>query len=252
MTERALVTGATAGLGAEFAQQLASARIPLILVARNTDRLDTKAARLREEFGIDVETLSADLTTDDGAALVAARLASEQHPVSLLVNNAGFGLKNALDENPVEMEVEHLRIHTETPLRLMHAALPGMLRRGHGRIINVASVAGFIPRGTYGAAKAWLISVSRWANVHYGPRGVSVTAVCPGFVHTEFHSRLGASTEGIPGWMWLTPDQVVREALADARAGKAVSIPSRRYKALVFMSRWVPDRLSSAAGKRGR
>ncbi|MEV9111227.1 SDR family NAD(P)-dependent oxidoreductase, partial [Klebsiella pneumoniae] len=92
---------------------------------------------------------------------------------------------------PIDDEVRHLRLHVEVAMRLAHAALPAMLERGSGRIVNVASVAGFVPRGTYGAAKGWLISFSRWANVAYGPRGVTVTAVCPGFVHTDFHARLG-------------------------------------------------------------
>ena len=113
-------------------------------------------------------------------------------------------------------------------------------------------MAGFVPRGTYGASKAWVISFSRWANLRYRPRGVTVTAVCPGFVHTEFHQRMGASVKKVPKWMWLNPDQVVREGLTDSAAGKAVSVPSRRYTALETLSRLAPASWAAAAGNRGR
>ncbi|WP_427016146.1 SDR family NAD(P)-dependent oxidoreductase [Pseudarthrobacter sp. P1] len=250
--ETALVTGATAGLGAEFAQQLAKARINLVLVARDAARLQAKAVRLRHEFGVAVEILPADLLTDDGVAAVVARLQEGDAPVSVLVNNAGFGLAKPFDETTPAEEADHLKILVAVPMALMQAALGPMLERGRGQIINVASVAGFVPRGSYGAAKAWVVSFSRWANAAYGPRGVGVTAVCPGFVHTEFHQRMGASTANIPSWMWLEPERVVREGLVHAAAGKAISIPSRRYAALVLLSRFVPSHWAAAAAKRGR
>ncbi|PYI65118.1 short-chain dehydrogenase [Arthrobacter livingstonensis] len=248
----ALITGATSGLGAEFAQQLARSQHNLVLVARNVSRLEAKAVRLRTDFGVEVEIMPADLLTDDGVASVAARLADRARPVRVLVNNAGFGLVKAFEHNTAEEETDHLRLLVRTPMQLMHAALEPMLERGQGRIINVASVAGFIPRGSYGAAKAWGISFSRFANLRYRGRGVNVTAVCPGFVHTEFHQRMGANMGRIPKWMWLNPDQVVREGLADSAAGKSVSIPSRRYAVLIALSRLVPDNLAAAAGNRGR
>ncbi|MCQ9162613.1 MULTISPECIES: SDR family oxidoreductase [unclassified Arthrobacter] len=252
MPPTALITGATSGLGAEFAQQLARSRHSLVLVARDVARLEAKAARLRQDFGVDVEVLPADLLTDDGVARVGARLADRARPVGVLVNNAGFGLVTAFEHSSVKEETDQLRILVRTPMQLMHAALEGMLERGSGRIINVASVAGFIPRGSYGAAKAWVISFSRFANLRYGPRGVHVTAVCPGFVHTEFHQRMGANMGRIPKWMWLDPEPVVREGLADSARGKSVSIPSRRYSTLIALSRLVPDRVAAAAGNRGR
>ncbi len=248
----ALITGATAGLGAEFAQQLGAQRHNLVLVARDTARLEAKAVRLRQDFAIEVEIISADLQTESGVAAVAARLAQPQNPVTMLVNNAGYGLAKPFEQNTMQQEVDQLAILVGTPMQLMHAAVEPMLARGQGTIINVASMAGFIPRGTYGASKAWVISFSKWANVNYAPRGVHVTAVCPGFVHTEFHQRMGASTARIPGWMWLHPDRVVREGMAAARAGKSVSVPSRRYAVLAWLSKFLPDRLGAAAGKRGR
>jgi short-subunit dehydrogenase len=248
----ALVTGATAGLGAEFARQLAASGTNLVLVARDMDKLDDSAARLRSEYGIAVEVLSADLETESGAQAVAHRLRSGTPAVDLLINNAGYGLRGRFDRNSPQQELDHLRILVTSPMELMHAALGPMLQRGSGVILNVASVAGFVPRGTYGACKAWLISFSRWANVEYGPEGVSVTAVCPGFVNTEFHQRMGVSKKTIPGWLWLQPERVVREGLAAAAAGRAVSVPSRRYTVAAFVSRFLPARLGAYAGKRGR
>lgn len=248
----ALITGATSGLGAEFAQQLGRSRHDLVLVARDAERLEAKAVRLRGDFGVTVEVLPADLTTDHGVAAVSARLTDPVQPVAVLVNNAGFSLVKAFEKNAVEDEVAHLRILARTPMELMHAVLPGMLLRGHGRIINVSSVSAFIPRGSYGAAKAWVTSFSRSANLRYGPQGVQVTAVCPGFVHTEFHQRMGADMGGVKPWMWLHAEPVVREGLADNAAGKAVSIPSKRYSVLMALSRLVPDKVSAAVGNRGR
>jgi short-subunit dehydrogenase len=183
--------------------------------------------------------------------VVEARLADG---VDVLVNNAGFGLDLAFADNPIDDEVRHLRLHVEAAMRLTHAALAPMLARGSGRIVNVASVAGFVPRGTYGAAKGWLISFSRWANVVYRPRGVTVTAVCPGFVHTNFHERLGLAPghEGVAPGLWLDAATVVRQGLGAAARGRAVSVPSWRYKILVAGSRLLPAGAVVRAAARGR
>lgn len=251
MTGTALVTGASSGLGAEFARQLAARGADVVLVARDRAALAAVADGIRASHGSRVEVLAADLLDAEDLAAVEARAAAG---VDVLVNNAGFGLDLSFDTTDVDDEVRHLRLHVEVALRLTHAALPAMLARGGGRIVNVASVAGFVPRGTYGAVKGWLISFSRWANVAYGPRGVSVTAVCPGFVHTNFHERLGLppGQEGVPPGMWLDAATVVREGLRDAARGRAVSIPSLRYKLLVAASRLLPDRVVVRAAARGR
>lgn len=252
MTETALVTGATAGLGAEFAHQLAIRGSDLVLVARNTQRLEEIAARLRAEHGIKVQTLPADLHTEAGVNDVVRRLEQRAAPVTTLINNAGYGLAKSFADNPVQTELDHLHIHLTAPLTLAHAALQGMRARGAGHIINVASVAGFTPRGSYAAAKAAMISFSRWANIEYGRDGVKVTALCPGFVHTEFHERMQVDEKTVPGWMWLNADDVVREGLRAASAGRAVSVPSLKYKALVALAKMLPTSFVAQVARRGR
>lgn len=252
MADTALVTGATAGIGGEFAEQLAARGSALVLVARDAARLEEKASRIRSAWGVAVEVLPADLHDDDGVRRVLDRLRDGRRPVTTLVNNAGYGLGGSFEANPLEDELKHASIHLTVPLALSHAALQGMLERGAGRIINVASVAGFTPRGTYGALKAAVINFSRWANFAYRKRGVTVMALCPGFVHTEFHQRMGMDKGTVPRWMWLKPEDVVAAALRDLSAGKAVSIPSLRYKVLAFIARNAPASLVASLAARGR
>ncbi|MEI3845602.1 MULTISPECIES: SDR family NAD(P)-dependent oxidoreductase [unclassified Microbacterium] len=249
----ALITGASAGLGAEFARQLAARGSDLVLVARSRDDLDAVAAPLRERYGVVVEVLPADLSVPRELARVERRLANAGRPVGLLVNNAGFGLPLQFADNDIADEVRHLRVHVEASMRLMHAAL-GVMRGRGGRIVNVASVAGFISRSTYSACKGWLIGFSRWANAEYAEDRVSVTAVCPGFTHTSFHERMGLALghEGVPRAMWLDARDVVREGLRDAARGRAVSIPSLRYKAIVALTRVLPASVTARVARRGR
>lgn len=254
MAKTALITGASSGLGAEYARQLAAKGADLVLVARDRKALDEHAATLRRTYGVEVEVLAADLVVPRQLAKVAARLADDARPIEMLVNNAGFGLPLAFERNDIDDEARHLRLHVEVPMRLTHAALTPMLARGHGRIVNVASVAAFIPRSTYGACKGWLVSFSRWADGRYAPSGVTVTAVCPGYTHTGFHERLGLAPgeEGVPDAMWLDAREVVSASLRDVARGKPVSIPSLRYKVLVALARFAPPALAARIGERGR
>ncbi|WP_026819165.1 SDR family NAD(P)-dependent oxidoreductase [Arthrobacter castelli] len=252
MTRTVLITGATSGLGAEFARQLAAKGADLVLVGRNSARLEHNAAQLRTAHGIHVEVLVADLHTEAGTKDVVARLDDAGRPVTTLINNAGYGLVEPFADSPIETELDHLRIHVTVPLVLSHAALRGMRTRGGGHIINLASVAGFTPRGTYGAVKAAIISFSRWANIKYGPEGINVTAVCPGFVHTEFHQRMKVDKRSVPRWMWLNADDVVAQGLNDAARGKGVSIPSLRYKVLAAIARFAPPSIVARFAWRGR
>ncbi len=254
MARTAVITGASSGLGAEYARQLAARGTDLVLVARDEDALRGLASSLMAEYDVAVEVLAADLLVKHELDRVVQRLTDPRHPVDMLVNNAGFGLPLAFERNDIDDEVRHLELLVEVPMRLMHAALGPMLQRGSGRIVNIASVAGFIPRSTYGACKGWLISFSRWANGRYARRGVTFTAVCPGFTHTNFHERMGLQPgqEGVAEWMWLDARDVVAESLRDIARGKPVSVPSLRYRAIVAVTRVVPARLLSKAGVRGR
>jgi short-subunit dehydrogenase len=246
----ALITGATAGIGAEFARQLAADGHDLVLVARDLARLERTAAALRLEFGVRVEVLAADLAHPEALARVEARAAVSElgdsiGPITVLVNNAGFGLRRPFDESDLDDEQRLLDVLVTAPMRLSHAALGQMLAHGAGTIVNIASVAAYTPRGTYGAAKAWLLSFSRWANLAYRSRGVTVTAVAPGLVRTEFHERMRVSRASVPRLLWLDSERVVRLALADVRRGRAVSVPTLRYTIIVALARLLPDRLSA-------
>jgi short-subunit dehydrogenase len=239
----ALITGATAGIGLEFARQLAAGGHDLVLVARDQARLDETALVLAQEFGVGVETLSADLSERAGIARAEARLADREHPVEVLVNNAGFGLKGRFLDNTIEQEQAHLDVLVTAVMRLSHAALGAMVERGSGSVVNVSSVAGFLPRGTYSAAKAYVTRFSEWAHQEYAPAGVRVMALCPGFIRTEFHERMQVGRDSAPSFLWLEAEPLVRTALADLAAGKAVSVPSLRYKAIVTGAKYVPTGL---------
>ncbi|WP_160005998.1 SDR family NAD(P)-dependent oxidoreductase [Nocardioides sp. AX2bis] len=236
----ALVTGATAGIGHEFARALAGRGHDLVLVARDATRLEEVAAALRTDHGAAVEVLVADLTDRAQLRTVEDRLADRDLPVDLLVNNAGFGLKQRFGDNDVEAEQAMLDVLVTAVMRLSHAALGPMSERGRGGIINVSSVAAFLPRGTYAAAKAWVNSFSAWAATEYAPRGVTVTALCPGFTRTEFHERMDV-TPGT-GMFWLDVRRLVDDALADHARGRALSVPSPQYKVAVALARVVPGR----------
>ncbi|GAA1251146.1 SDR family oxidoreductase [Kitasatospora nipponensis] len=241
----ALITGATAGIGAAFARRLADDGHDLVLVARDTGRLKATAAELHERYGVQAEVLTADLATEQGIAAVEERLRDEARPVGILVNNAGFGNRGAYLTVPLEQELDMLKVHVEAVLRLTGAAVPGMRERGFGGVVNVASVAAFLPRGTYGATKAWVVNFTQGVARDLGGTGVRLMALCPGFTRTEFHERAGMGTTNVPAWGWLSAERVVDEALRDLARGRTLSVPGKRYKAVVAIARLLP------AGKLG-
>jgi short-subunit dehydrogenase len=247
---RALITGPTAGIGHAFAEALAAEGHDLVLVSRDKARLEEVAADLAGRHGVSCEVLPADLAVAEQRLVVERYLADNR--IDVLVNNAGFGKRLPFEANDIEAEQESFDVLVTAVMRLTHAALGPMRRAGRGDVINVSSVAGFLPRGTYGAHKAWVISFSRWAHLRYQKDGIRVMALCPGFVRTEFHQRMDADLSGIPGFMWLQADRLVGDALDDLRAGKAVSIPSKRWKAVMAVSRIVPSGLVERVARRGR
>jgi uncharacterized protein len=236
----ALITGSTAGIGAAFARRLAADGHNLVLVARDTKRLQEQATELHDRHGIEAGVLTADLATDDGIEAVATRVSDRRNPVDLLINNAGFGNKGRFLDVPMADELTMLKVHCEAVLRLTAAATGAMRERGRGGVVNVASVAAFVPRGTYGASKAWVVQFTQGAARDLAGSGVRLMALCPGFVRTEFHQRAGMGTDNIPGWMWLDADKLVAAALGDLARGRSLSIPDPRYKALMGLVKVTP------------
>lgn len=240
----ALITGASAGLGRELARQLAARGVHLVLVARDEARLEGVAAELRNLYRVRAEVLAADLSEGSEQDRVADRLRRDDSPVDILVNNAGFGVHDGFEASGIADERRLHELLSWAPLRLCHAAVPGMLRRGRGWILNVASVAAFTPAGTYGSAKAALVSLSRSLNARYRGRGVNVTALCPGLLDTEFHERMGADhLPSLPRVAWAPVARVAREGIRGVRRGRAVVVSDWRYRLFSPLARVIPDRL---------
>lgn len=250
----ALITGGTSGIGASFASALAARGDDLVLVARDAERLAAAASELSSQYGVVVETISADLGIRDDVTRVAERLADPAKPIDLLINNAGFGVHARLTDADSSRHEHAFDVMIRAVLLLGSAAGRAMRERGHGAIINVSSTAGFLAMGSYSAIKAWVTSYSEGLAIELSGTGVTVTALCPGWVRTEFHQRAGINASKIPDIMWLDADELVAECLADVERGKVVSIPSKRYKVLFFVVRhaprdwirWVSGRISAS------
>ncbi len=246
----AFVTGATSGIGAAFARRLAADGYSLVVVARDEGRLVEAAEELAQRHRVPVEVLAADLSDREQLERAAARLRDELRPVDLLVNNAGFAVGKPFLSGGVADEERMLDVLVRAVLVLTRAAAPGMVARGRGRIITVSSVAGFLPGGTYAAAKAWATSFTSYLAGELAGTGVTATALCPGYVRTDFHRRANMDVSRLPPWAWLTVDRVVADCLADVRRGRVVSVPSLKYKAAVFFLRHLPLRLTKPLAAR--
>jgi short-subunit dehydrogenase len=238
---RALVTGASAGIGAAFAERLAREGYDLVIVARDRERLDTRARQLRERSHVQVEVLPADLTEPSELHIVEAVVADAQ--LALLVNNAGVGTMGRFAELDADREEAEIRLNVIALVRLTRAALPGMIRRKSGAIINVSSLAAMQPapfNATYGGTKAFVNSFTEALHEEVRGTSVRVQALCPGFTRTEFQQRAGVDVSHVPSLAWMSPEAVVEASLAGLRRGDVICVPGLANRLLSTLVSAVP------------
>ena len=245
----ALVTGASSGIGSEIARELARRGHGLTLVARRRDRLEELAGALSSEHGVRVEALPCDLTDPAARAGLTERVEALGLRVAILVNNAGFGTAGPFHESAVEREVQQVRLLIEAVADLTGRLLPGMVERGSGAILNVASTAGFqaLPNmAGYGAAKAWTRSFSQAIHEEVRPHGIAVTALCPGPVETEFFDVAGPTPieAVVPRQLWVDPADVARVAVAALDGNRVEVVPGRGMSTLMRGARMMPQALT--------
>lgn len=246
MDSWALVTGASSGIGESFTRLLAAKGYNVVLVARDLPRLQERAKGLEERFNISTDVIQADLATDHGSLQVENYISS--HQIDVLINNAGFGVNKRFTRSALVDEQQALDVLVRTPVRLMHVALPLMIQRNKGVVINVSSVAGFIAGGSYSAAKSYLTVLSESLNTELSGTQVKMSALCPGFTRTEFHQRAKMSVQALPNFVWLSSDHLVEKAWRDALKGRAISVPGWQYKALRFIITVIPRSLVRKLG----
>jgi short-subunit dehydrogenase len=235
----ALVTGASSGIGAAFARSLAARGHDLVVVARTKHALDELAASV----AVEVEVIAADLATDDGVAMVEARL---RDGVDLLVNNAGFGTTGKFAELPIEEEDREIRLNVLALTRLTGAAVPGMVARGRGGVVNVASIAAFQPTpgtATYGGTKAYVLSFTQALREELRGTGVKALVLCPGFTRTEFQERANYEVKGLAARFWQTPEEVVETTLSALDRDSGICVPGWQNKVPAGATHLAPRRL---------
>jgi short-subunit dehydrogenase len=243
----ALVTGASSGLGEEFALQLAREKFDLILVARREDKLNAVAERARGLGAARVSLVAADLSHPGAAAEVYRRAVAEAGEIGYLVNNAGFGTHGRFDSLPLEREIEEIDLNVTALVALTRMCLPAMVARRHGVVINVASTAPFqaVPSmATYGATKAFVLSFSEALAEEFRGTGVTITALCPGPTRTEFQAVADTASARLPASSYMDAATVVQQALAAARDGKAVKINGAMNLVMAVSTRFVPRALA--------
>lgn len=258
----ALVTGASAGIGRAFADELAARGFDLILVARRRERLEAAANEIREREHVHVDVLPADLSVPGAPAAVVDEVRARGLAVQVLVNSAGYGVTGTYERRDWSVHRDFLQVMVTAPCELTHLLLPGMLERGWGRIIQIGSVAGQMPAPAghtlYGASKAFMVRFAEALHAEHSGDGVHTTAVCPGFTYSEFHDVTGtrAQVSRMPGWMWMDAPTVARQGLDAVSRGQAVLINGRANRALVWFTRVLPQglvrRAVSRSGRRYR
>lgn len=237
------VTGGTSGIGLAFARALASRGDDLVLVARDEARLQAVADEITAAHGVQVECLVADLAERPDAQRVADRVGDSSRPVDVLVNNAGFSVGAGLLSSSMEKHDRAAEVMMRTVVLLQGVAGRAMRTRGHGTIINVASIAGFVTQGHYSAIKAYVVTLTESLAVELRGSGVRVCALCPGYVRTEFHERAGIKGSSIPGPLWMDADQLVADCLRDVERGKVISVPQARWGFIHRVLRHAPRSL---------
>lgn len=247
---RALITGGTSGIGLSFARGLAARGCTLTLVARDEERLQRTCAQLERKAHVACDYLVADLGQAEDVQRVAAVLASADNPVEVFVNNAGHGLHHELATADTAPLAEAINVMASAVVELGAAAGAAMKGRGHGVIINTASVSGLVPMGLYSAIKSLVRTWSESLAIELAPTGVQVMTFMPGWVRTELHQRSGITTSNIPGFFWLDADRVVRECLRDVEAGRTHSTPSKRFKVIAALAAHAPRRAVTAVTAR--
>jgi short-subunit dehydrogenase len=254
MTRRlALVTGASAGIGEAFARLLAQEGYDLALSARRADRLEALAAELAGRYGVEAFAAPADLARADGPQAVLDQVAARGRAIDVLINNAGYGLPGGYARTSWADQQAFLQVMVSAPCELAHKALPGMVERRFGRIVNVASVAGLLPGAAghtlYAAAKSLMIRFTESLHLEAAPHGVHVSALCPGFTRTEFHDANGTramADAAVPGWAWLKAGPVVQAGWRAVEANRPICVPGLQYKALCGLVKLVPEQLALA------
>jgi short-subunit dehydrogenase len=246
----ALVTGASAGIGAALARELASRGANIILTARRIDRLEALAHELSRDHGIRAECVTADLADAQAPERLCAEIERRGLAIDILVNNAGYGVTGHYPAQPWAVHAAFLQVMVAAPCELAWCLLPAMQQRGYGRIVNVASLAGLVPGSAghtlYAASKAFLIKFSQSLALENASRGVNVCALCPGFTYSEFHDVTGTRkiVSKMPAWMWLTAEQVAREGIDAVERGEAVWVTGRANRAIKSLMKMLPDRFA--------
>jgi len=238
----ALITGASSGIGAAYARRLARANYNLILVARREERLKALAEELEQAYTIKADVLTADLSNPEDIEKVVQRIHETKH-LAILINNAGFGTSGNFAKSDPEQQNSMIRVHALAPARLTRAALPVMLSQNYGAIVNVSSIAAFVPMPNsvnYCATKAYLATFSEALHQELLETGVRVQALCPGFTRTEFQDHADIDDKRIPGFMWMTPEAVVAHSLQDLQRDRVISVPGLLYQALIPLTRIIP------------